>query len=754
MSDQPRPRILIVDDEHHNLHVLGSALKQTYQVLVASSGEQVLKKLAAPPYPDMILLDIIMPGINGFEVCQKLKARPETADIPVIFITARHSEEDEAHGFGLGAVDFISKPIRPSIVRARVLTHLTLQAKKREAEAANKAKSTFLATMSHEIRTPLNGILGMAELLLDIDMDATGREYTQTILTSGRALLNIINDVLDYSKIEADKLQLEAISFSLYQLLNDATILFKEFARKKAIEFNTNIDDILPDWIVGDPTRLRQVLVNLLSNAIKFTQQGRVTLTALPRLHPEHGLLIHLEVRDTGVGISPEHLSRLFQSFEQADSSTTRKHGGTGLGLAISQKLVQLMKGHIEVESTLNAGTLFRVILPIQQSLAPQDMLLTTGTPESLTTGIPESLTHLTHWAGRAKILVAEDDPINQAVLRGMLKRFDFQIDYADNGRQAVELLRHKTYDLIFMDCQMPEMDGYTACRAFRNLEKGQHTPVVALTAFAMEGDREKCLAAGMDDYLTKPVTRQGIQSAILRWLARDASPAPARTKLPTRTPLILDRAAFLVLRADMGEDFDILVAHFLQTLPEKIQTIRQAWTDANPDLLKNAAHALRGSSSQLGSSSLAQCAFEIEKSARNADMTRIGNLIVTLEEEAARLADALLAEQRLASFHQDLGDDHFQNFLRMAQQSLAGLLERILTESSQDSPSLLQIRERALELAGISGSYGLADVERCATALGNRAGNADTPSLSTLLEDLQKSVQKAVSFLEEHARM
>ncbi|MBF0154521.1 MAG: response regulator [Magnetococcales bacterium] len=876
MNDPYVPRILIVDDEQHNIHVLGGALKDQYQVLVVTSGEQALKRLASPPYPDMILLDVVMPGIHGFEVCQHLKENPKTADIPVIFITAKDAEEDETKGFGLGAVDFITKPIRPAIVRTRVQTHLSLQAKKRElaksgkllhatlestrdgilavgrdgrithynanflrlfqldsdslppggqdlllgkvsaqleqpqaflakldqlqhshapdsdvlrfqdgrimecysvplimdggsvvagrvwnfsdvtrqkhyeselqqarkeAESANKAKSAFLATMSHEIRTPLNGVLGMAELLMDIDMDATGREYTRTIHFSGRALLDIINDILDYSKIEAEKLQLESIPFSLYQLLQDLALLFKGFARKKEIDFEQRIHDQVPDWILGDPTRLRQVLINLLSNAVKFTHQGRVTLSVGTLSDPERGSLVRFEVRDTGIGISPEQFSRLFQSFEQADGSTTRHYGGTGLGLAICKKLVHLMHGQIEVESTLRMGSLFRVVLPLQVSSAPHGV--TTEEASSVSTRLDQV-------PGGARILVAEDEPVNRAVLCGMLKKFDLHVEYVDNGRQAVERLQREAFDLVFMDCQMPEMDGYTACQAIRRMERDRHTPIVALTAFAMQEDREKCLAVGMDDYLAKPVTRQGVQSALLRWLASVASVAQAQVAVEPRSVSVLEQATFQELRTELGEDFDRVITNFMQSIPQRVQVIKQALVAANPVDLGREAHKLRGSSGQIGARSVAQCAGALEEAGRQGDLAKAETWMTRLETEWLHLADALIAEQRLHSFRQDLGEDHFQDFIRMAIRSLLGQMDRILTAANGNAPR--EMREAALELAGLSGSYGLAEVARCATAMGKSPGKKNDVSLvQPMVETLQASVQKAVALLDGH---
>ncbi|MBF0213686.1 MAG: response regulator [Magnetococcales bacterium] len=644
MSQNGLPRILIVDDEQHNLQVLGHALKYLAQVFVATSGEQALRILATAPHPEMILLDVVMPHLTGFDVCRRIKEQPLLAEIPVIFITAMDSEQDEAKGFVLGAVDFITKPIRPAIVAARVSTHLTLQARKRaliqarlDAEEANKTKSAYLATMSHEIRTPLNGMIGMAELLAELDMADPGREYVQSLLTAGRSLLSIIDDVLDYSKIEADRLLLESIPVDPHALLRDLSWLFKGFAGKREIDFHPSIADNLPDWILGDPTRLRQILVNLLSNAVKFTPKGRVTLSATPLSDPTMGRVIRFEVRDTGVGISQEQFARLFQAFEQADRSTSRRYGGSGLGLAITRKLVELMHGRIEVESTPGVGSRFVVLLPMvicdppERSAADASLLEDPG------------------FARGARILVAEDDPINRAVLRGMLKRFDLHVEFAESGRQALEILERSSFDLIFMDCQMPEMDGYAACRAIRERESRQdrHLPIVAMTAYALQEDRERCLAAGMDDYLAKPVTRRGIQSAILRWLTHEEPLAGLTGDGEEQSAVTLDRERFSRLRGVLAGEFDALIAQFLELLPQRIRLIRQALEAGEVAELIRVAHMLHGAGAQLGALALARCARAIEAIGERGESREAAGWIPVLEREALCLEEAMRSEQR-----------------------------------------------------------------------------------------------------------
>ncbi|MBF0416989.1 MAG: response regulator [Magnetococcales bacterium] len=625
MTHANLPRILIVDDEQHNLHVLGGALKYLAQVFVATSGEQALKKLSVAPFPDMILLDVVMPRLNGFEVCERIKSQPHLADIPVIFITAMDSEEDEARGFEVGAVDFIAKPIRPAIVAARVSTHLTLQARKRalilshqEAEEANKAKGAFLATMSHEIRTPLNGILGLAELLSDIEMPESGQEYARAILNSGRALLTIVDDVLDYSKIEADKLHLESIPLDLRGLLNDLVVLFKGFAGKKQIAFQPRIADTLPDWVLGDPTRLRQVLVNLLSNAVKFTREGSVTLSATLANDAVLERALRIEVRDTGVGISQEQFARLFQAFEQADRSTTRHFGGTGLGLAICRKLVQLMGGRIEVESQPGEGSRFVVVLPMRIC----------DPPESAVGAVDGKLVD-PDLARGARILVAEDDPINRAVLRGMLKRFDLTVTFAEDGRQVLDILQQSSFELLFLDCQMPQLDGFATCQAIRERERhgGRHLPIVAMTAYAMQGDRERCLASGMDDYLAKPVLWDALMTKLSQWLLRrgqeEDAGAPACVAEEGVKGVALDVGVlerFWEAMKGVPGTFALVIEEFLSSTPGLLERIERAGMKNEDEVVRGAAHALKSNSATVGAMALSGLCAVIEKAARSGD--------------------------------------------------------------------------------------------------------------------------------------
>ena len=405
--------------------------------------------------------------------------------------------------------------ITNSVVRDRQLREQArqLEAACRRAEDANRAKSQFLANMSHEVRTPLNGILGMSELLAEATGADEIRHLSQVIRQSGDVLLRVIDDILDFSKIEAGELYLERTPFSPRELLAQVCALFEKSAVSKGVAMTCQVGANLPEAVLGDPVRVAQILNNLLSNAVKFTHQGNVNLRADRIRGGGNAVRLRFQVSDTGTGIPTEHLSQLFEAFTQGDGSTTRKYGGTGLGLAITRSLVTLMQGTLQVHSEPGIGTGFQVDL---------DFSLPVGAvaASSVETGNrqPDQL--------QVRVLVVEDDEINRDVLSSMLRRLQPPPRMAVNGRHALEILETETFDLILMDCQMPEMDGFAACRALRERERsvGRHTPVVALTAHAMKGDRERCLEAGMDDYLTKPVRKKVLTEAIARWTGLEPS--------------------------------------------------------------------------------------------------------------------------------------------------------------------------------------------------------------------------------------
>ena len=367
------------------------------------------------------------------------------------------------------------------------------------AQAESKAKSDFLAAMSHEIRTPMNGVIGMCEMLKQVPLDNQAKYYVDIIDSSGRALLTLINDILDYSKIEAGKMEIETIDFDLNRLMNDVCSVFELTAQKKDLTLQSNVDSDTPVLLKGDPNRLRQILLNLMGNAFKFTKQGGVTLTVKQVSQSNANRCLRFSVEDTGIGISEEGRQKLFSDFSQANRSTSRMFGGTGLGLSISKKLVHLMGGDIGVESEAGQGSCFW--FTIQCQLASADF---NPGQTQLEDHEYQQLEHL-------KVLVAEDNTVNQLVISSMLKKLGVDIAMVDNGEKAVEFYRshHKEIDLVLMDCEMPVMDGYTACRAIRQFEHQQELtgkPIFALSAHAMSEHQTKSLQAGMSAHITKPI--------------------------------------------------------------------------------------------------------------------------------------------------------------------------------------------------------------------------------------------------------
>ncbi|MBF0627964.1 MAG: response regulator [Magnetococcales bacterium] len=534
-------RVLIVDDQPSNVDLLKELLAE-HHCLVALSGPQALRASVAREPPDLILLDIMMPEMNGYEVCRQLQGNPRTRAIPVIFVTAKKQVADESEGFRLGAVDYITKPYQGEIVKRRVLTHLELKRNRdalereikartadlnaareeaerarEEAESGNRAKSTFLAHMSHEIRTPLNAILGVNELLIDADATPEQRRYLEMARKASESLLALVNDVLDFSKIEAGQFDLERSCFDLPALINGSAEILAIQARERGIRLTRQLDPGLPRHVSGDPNRLRQILLNLLGNAVKFTREGEVAL-AVTR---EAAGRVAFRITDTGIGIPADKLATIFQPFRQADLSTTRQFGGTGLGLSICALLVERMGGSIAVESVVGQGSIFSLVLelPVADPDAPLTLVsvVRQGVRDPSPTAAPGEEPGLS-------ILLVEDSEDNRVLIKAFLKHGPHRLTCAENGLIACEAFEQGGFDIVLMDIQMPILDGYAATRRIRAWEKAQglnRTPVVALTAHAMQEASAEAMAAGCDYYLSKPIAKKRLLEVLREFAAR-----------------------------------------------------------------------------------------------------------------------------------------------------------------------------------------------------------------------------------------
>jgi signal transduction histidine kinase/DNA-binding response OmpR family regulator len=498
------------------------------------------------------------------------------------------------------------------------------------ALAASHAKSEFLANMSHELRTPMNGLLGMLDLVLDGGLSHEHREQLETAQRCAYTLLALLNDILDLSKIEAGKMLLEKIPFNARAVLQDCVQSQSAKAIEKRIDLKFQASAAGVFDILGDPLRMRQILANLLSNAIKFTERGSVLVRLTSSQRSKNLLDLQIEVTDTGAGIPADKLPAIFEKFTQADGSISRKYGGTGLGLAITRRLVEMQGGEIQVQSQPGKGSTFTVKLTCEA--APPAATVDTSVKGTAATGAEHIAV-----AGK-RLLVVEDNLVNQKVVLAILRKRGYQIEVANHGREALDKLEAAPYDLILMDVQMPVLDGLEASRLIRSNPNWNHIPIIAMTAHAMNGDRERCLNAGMDAYISKPVQAAHLVATIEKHLAARTGTTPEVKANEAPAPTAIERVLTDRLMTDDTALMKDMLKLFLQLAPERLQRIGSAARDADAGPVAKEARMIASAADQFASKGLGECARRIEQAADRGDFLQVKADLETLRREVRAL--------------------------------------------------------------------------------------------------------------------
>jgi signal transduction histidine kinase/HPt (histidine-containing phosphotransfer) domain-containing protein len=664
-------KVLLVEDDDDDVIITRKLLSRiegtAYPLDSVTSYDAGLEAILKGEH-DICLLDYRLGERDGLEFLRQAAER--SCKIPVIVLTGVGDREVDLKAARAGASDYMVKgqittPLLERSIRYAVENRKIMDSRDAALESV-RLKSEFLANMSHEIRTPMNAIIGMTELVIETDIDEQQRGYIETIGSSAESLLTIINDILDFSKIEAGMLSFETVDFDLRFTVESILELVAERVRAKELNMALLFDADVPAKLRGDPTRLHQILSNLVGNAVKFTEAGKVVIKVSKQNEREERVTIRFDVEDTGIGISDNDQKMLFAPFVQADGSVTRRYGGTGLGLAIAKQLVEMMGGTIGVTSEPGNGSTFTFTAGFikqasrEPTAQPSDVhlkdvridrdsrLVAVSAKMNGGRGTKKLITQ--HSLGEMKvslnrgILLVEDNEVNQAVALDQLARLGYKVDVASNGQEALDALTLRSYDVVLMDCGMPVMDGYTATAEIRKREgEAEHTPIIAMTAHAMNGDREKCLAAGMDAYIAKPVKRKALEGifATLFGQGNLSATQPVQTA-PTATSTGGDSSlvdvACLTDTASTPEKLKRIIALYLRHTGERLEELKTAVKQESAGDVYAIAHKCLGSSRTCGMTAIIPALTELQRMGKAGDLDGAADQVNAAQEAFQKL--------------------------------------------------------------------------------------------------------------------